>query len=252
MAVHTAQNSHAETDLSSCDTRSKIVESLLANGTSTAAQLAQHLKLTSAGVRRHLDELMKAGQIVEADAKPATAKRGRPARAFQLTAAGRQQFGHSYDALALDALRALKSVAGSDAVREVARQRVSSIMAEVVPAADTRQVPDVAESIADAFTDAGYEASVEYTAGNIQICNHHCPISSVVEEFPELCAAEQDIVSQLVGSHVQLLSRIPSGNCACTTNVPYPSAQQDPGSDRAVTGDLAGTHLLTREDHRHE
>jgi len=54
----------------------------------------------------------------------------------------------------------------------------------------------------------------------IQICQHHCPVSHVAAEFPELCEAEQQAISEVLGSHVQLLASIVNGDCACTTHVP--------------------------------
>ena len=54
----------------------------------------------------------------------------------------------------------------------------------------------------------------------LQICQHHCPVWNVASRFPELCAAEQEVVSEIVGTHVQRLATIAGGNCACTTNIP--------------------------------
>ena len=57
----------------------------------------------------------------------------------------------------------------------------------------------------------------------VQICQHHCPVSHVAEEFPELCEAEQQAFRQLLGTHVQRLATIANGDCACTTHVPLVS-----------------------------
>ncbi|NKW38462.1 hypothetical protein GS935_16820, partial [Rhodococcus hoagii] len=54
----------------------------------------------------------------------------------------------------------------------------------------------------------------------VQICQHHCPISHVAEEFPELCEAERAAFAELLGTHVQQLATIANGDCACTTHVP--------------------------------
>ena len=57
----------------------------------------------------------------------------------------------------------------------------------------------------------------------VQICQHHCPVSHVAEEFPELCEAEQQAMSEVLGTHVQRLATIVNGDCACTTHVPLSS-----------------------------
>jgi predicted ArsR family transcriptional regulator len=54
----------------------------------------------------------------------------------------------------------------------------------------------------------------------VQICQHHCPVSHVAEEFPELCDAEREAFAEVLGTHVQRLATIVNGDCACTTHVP--------------------------------
>ncbi|MBO0884890.1 MAG: transcriptional regulator, partial [Mycobacterium sp.] len=54
----------------------------------------------------------------------------------------------------------------------------------------------------------------------VQICQHHCPVSHVAEEFPELCVTEQQAMAEVLGTHVQRLATIVNGDCACTTHVP--------------------------------
>jgi predicted ArsR family transcriptional regulator len=45
-------------------------------------------------------------------------------------------------------------------------------------------------------------------------------VSHVAEEFPELCEAERQAMSEVLGTHVQRLATIVNGDCACTTHVP--------------------------------
>jgi predicted ArsR family transcriptional regulator len=58
----------------------------------------------------------------------------------------------------------------------------------------------------------------------VQICQHHCPVSHVAEEFPELCEAEQQAMAEVLGTHVQRLATIANGDFACTTHVPLSPA----------------------------
>jgi predicted ArsR family transcriptional regulator len=77
-----------------------------------------------------------------------------------------------------------------------------------------------AEEIAEAFTDAGFAATTRKVGAGVQICQHHCPVSHVAEEFPQLCEAELEAFRDLLGTHVQRLATIANGDCACTTHVP--------------------------------
>lgn len=211
-------------------TRRAIVRLLLESGSITAAEIGDQLGLTAAGVRRHLDALIEAG---EAESTAAAAwqqvGRGRPAKRYRLTPAGRAKLDHAYDDLAAAAMRQLREIGGEEAVQAFARQRIDAILTDV-PAADSAADDDVeatAERIATALTKAGYVASTTQVGGpihGVQICQHHCPVSHVAEEFPELCEAEQQAMAEVLGTHVQRLATIVNGDCACTTHVPLTQA----------------------------
>lgn len=207
-------------------TRREIVRLLLESGSITAAEIGQRLGISAAGVRRHLDALVEDG---DAEANPAAAwqqvGRGRPAKRYRLTPAGRAKLEHTYDDLASAAMRQLREIGGDEAVRTFARRRIDTILAGV-PVADADDVPAVetaADQVADALSQAGYATTTTRVGGplqGIQICQHHCPVSHVAEEFPELCEAEQQAISEVLGTHVQRLASIVNGDCACTTHVP--------------------------------
>jgi predicted ArsR family transcriptional regulator len=77
--------------------------------------------------------------------------------------------------------------------------------------------------LAKLLSQDGFAASVqEAPGGTVQLCEHHCPMAHVAEEFPEFCEAEQAAFSQLLGVHTVRLSTIASGANICTTHVPGP------------------------------
>ncbi|WP_242455954.1 metalloregulator ArsR/SmtB family transcription factor [Mycolicibacterium sp. P1-18] len=202
-------------------TRRAIVQ-LLLEGPTTAGDVGERLGISAAGVRRHLDALVDGG-----DAESVAAAswqhhgRGRPAKRYRLTAAGRAKLDHAYDDLAVAAMRQLREVGGDDAIRTFARRRIDTILAGVTPGAG--DVVRGADRVASALTEAGYATTTTRVTGpidGVQICQHHCPVSHVAEEFPELCEAEREAFSDILGTHVQRLATIVNGDCACTTHVP--------------------------------
>ncbi|GED98074.1 helix-turn-helix transcriptional regulator [Gordonia crocea] len=205
-------------------TRQAVVELLGADGPLTAGDIADRLGISPAGVRRHLDALLATGDVETAQTGQGFGGgqrgRGRPAKWFQLTAAGRGKLRHAYDDLASAALRALRSAGGDDAIAAFAHERIERVTAEVVPAADADAVPDTIEQIASALTGAGYAANTRAVGSGVQICQHHCPVAHVAAEFPELCEAETQRFTELLGTHVQRLATIANGDCACTTHIP--------------------------------
>lgn len=211
-------------------TRRAIVGLLLESGSITAADIGRRLGISAAGIRRHLDALVEDG---DAEANPAAAwqhaGRGRPAKRYRLTPAGRAKLEHAYDDLASAAMRQLREIGGDEAVRTFARRRIDTILAGIEPAdsGETAVVAETADRVADALTRAGYATTANQVGGpirGIEICQHHCPVSHVAEEFPELCEAERQAMSEILGTHVQRLASIVNGDCACTTNVPLNQA----------------------------
>lgn len=219
-------------------TRAAIVRLLLEEGPITATAIGRALGLAPAGVRRHLDALIESGQARAGRSAPWQQKgRGRPAKQYQLTAAGRGMLGHAYDDLAGAAIRQLREIGGEEAVTAFARKRARTLVDGIEalpaqrtdPAADTAAAGDEAtrsgtaakaEEIATALSGAGFAASTRRVGAGVQICQHHCPVSHVAEEFPELCEAELEVFREVLGTHVQRLATIANGDCACTTHVP--------------------------------
>jgi len=214
-------------------TRDRVARTLLESGPMTATALAAGLTLTTAAVRRHLDALLAEGLIEErAPRGKAPRGRGRPARLFALTETGRDTFDQAYDDLAAGALRFLADSGGREAVAAFARQRVSELEARYRPLVDAAPAGGRTEALAKALTADGYAATAvpagtQPSAGE-QLCQHHCPVAHVAEQFPELCEAETEVFAALLGTHVQRLATIAHGDGVCTTYVPrttQPAAQ---------------------------
>jgi len=203
-------------------TRQRVAQSILEHGPSTAAALAERLGLTAAAVRRHLDVLLDRGLLVAREQRIYGARgRGRPAKVFSLTDAGRADFYSAYDDIAIQALEFLAEQAGPAAVSKFAANRASTAEGryrDSLAAADPDLTP--AQALAGALTGDGYVASVRPSALGEQLCQHHCPVAHVAEEFPQLCEVETELFSRLLGVHVQRLATIAHGDGVCTTHIP--------------------------------
>jgi predicted ArsR family transcriptional regulator len=223
-------------------TRHEVARVLLEQGPMTAVVVAEQLGISPTAVRRHLDALLADGEAETRDASRRGPRgRGRPAKLFLLTEAGRARFGHAYDDLAVSAIRFLAEHAGEDAVRAFAERRVASLVEPHRAAITGSSDPATrAEALATALTREGYAASTRQVGApapgqnvGAQLCQHHCPVAHVAAEFPQLCEAETEAFAQLLGTHVQRLATIARGDSACTTHVPVPTghpAHPEPGS----------------------
>jgi predicted ArsR family transcriptional regulator len=204
---------------------------LLQRGPSTAADLACELGMTGAGIRKHLDVLTSAGYVHASERAPygpaalaGPRGRGRPARVFTLTAAGRAAFGAHEESLAVAALRYIANAQGSASVSGFAESLASEFATRHADISLAGSVAERAQALATALDADGFATVVAPGLGeSTQICQHNCPMGDVAMAYPEICDAETEAFSQLTGVHVTRLATIAKGSSVCTTLVPHSS-----------------------------
>jgi predicted ArsR family transcriptional regulator len=209
-------------------TRDRVARAVLEHGPVTAAEIACTLGLTPAAARRPLDALEDAGLVRAREPLPSAVRgRGRPARAYVLTDAGHASMTTAYDDLAASAIAYLAEQLGPEAIEGFAARRVADLEQRYAPVVEAAgdDVSGRAEALANALAEDGYAAStrpVTTPAGDVgaQLCQGHCPVQHVAERFPQLCDAETEVFSRLLGVHVQRLATLAGGAHVCTTHVP--------------------------------
>ncbi|WP_306326420.1 helix-turn-helix transcriptional regulator [Streptomyces venezuelae] len=219
-------------------TRNRVARSILDHGPSTVADLAGRLSLTQAAVRRHLDALV-AENVVEAREQRVygARTRGRPAKVFALTDCGRDAFDQSYDSLAVEALRWIERNAGGEAaVAAFARDRIEAQAGAYREAVESAEPDQRTEALAKALTADGYAATARNAPVGEQLCQHHCPVAHVAEQYPQLCEAETEFFSRLLGTHVQRLATIAHGDGVCTTFIPHGAPQTTESASASTAG----------------
>ncbi len=231
-------------------TRARVARAIGEDGPVTASDLARTLGLTPAAVRRHLDAMLADGLITERTPPVLRRRPGRPAKAFVLSAAGHAAMTNAYDDLAVSALRFVAARHGREAVRDFAAERGAGLerrdAAHVQSAGESTE--DRAGALAGALAADGYAATTRPVGGGtraraVQLCQGHCPVQHVAAEFPELCEAEAEAFSRLLGVHVQRLATLAQGAHVCTTHVPV-----RPGADRRDDGSRAEPPEHDRDD----
>ena len=187
----------------------------------TATQLAGLLGVTPVAVRRHLDLLEGEGLIV---ARPIhghePAGRGRPAKSYKITDAGRERFHHAYSALAAQAIAQILAATGPDGLDALAEAHFSPIEDAFGAALASNPAESPADALVAALDAGGYAAQLSQLKGGAQLCQHHCPVADIARLYPELCAIETTLIARILGSHVQRLATIAHGDGVCTINIP--------------------------------
>ena len=220
----------------------RVARALLAGGPQTATTLAADLHLTSTAIRRHLDTLVRDGHVSASfrapygpGARETRRGRGRPAKLFTITPAGRDALSDytsangAYDEIAREVLHYLKDVAGEQALSDFALARAKAAIAGYAQRMDS-PVHSLArvEQLARELSEDGFTANLtNVTPGGVQLCQHSCPVAHVAEEFPILCEAETKAFSEVLGVNVTRLATIAKGAGVCTTHVPVTTVQED-------------------------
>jgi len=155
-------------------TRDRVAQLLADCGAATAAQLGTELGLSPAAIRKHLDAMLADHQVEVREIRRSGPRgRGRPAKAFALTAAAREDLNsHFYDDIAASALRWIAANGGPGALSAFAAAQVETL--EQRCRAALREAGDDpvarAEALAEALTAEGYAASATAIASGGQLC----------------------------------------------------------------------------------
>lgn len=204
-------------------TRERVMALIMARGATTAADIATVLQITPAAVRRHLASLAEKGLVTTRERRSyGVRERGRPAKVYVPTDAGRADFAHAYDQLAVDVLDYLREHVGDQAVVDFARTRFAAVEQRYRSAMAEQPGATALEALTRVLSDDGFMAAVHPVRSGEQLCQHHCPVANVAAKFPELCVAEAEVFGRLLGSHVQRLATIAHGDGVCTLHVPHP------------------------------
>ena len=212
-------------------TRERVVRSVLVNGPSTAAALAERL---AADARRRTPPPRPAdrrghprGPRAPHHRRPRTRSAGQGVRADRggsRPASTRPTTTSPSRRSASSPRPGARRPSAQFADRRAAKieQRFHAVRRRPSPSSTP------AEALAQVFTAEGYAAAVRDSPVGEQLCQQHCPVSHVAHEFPELCEAETAAISRMLGRHVQRLATIAHGDGVCTTCIPDMVRQAPP------------------------
>ena len=189
----------------------------------TAGELAAQFGLTANALRRHLKELQLAGLVTY---RREVRGVGGPVYAFRLTENAERLFPQAYDEALSQALELVRTQFGSQAVVEIFLKRWQAVSDKVKPELDLLPLPERAQRLAALLTSLGYMA--EATGGETAtLREHNCTIRAVVEQFPEVCAAEERFIQDILGAGVTRQAHIAKGANCCEYCLAQPAALGD-------------------------
>jgi DeoR family suf operon transcriptional repressor len=212
-----------------------------AAGPLTAKELAEAFGLTPNGLRRHLDALETEELVTHTREVRGV---GAPVHAYQLTEQGQALFPQQYAAVLAAVLEAVREAGGSEAVRAVLRRQWTELVAGAKPRLAELPLAERAQLVAELRSSQGYMAEAEPAGpAAATLREHHCALREVAERFPELCAAEQELIEELLGVPVERTGHILGGCAACEYTV-REHLVREPATPGADAGACACTATL--------
>ena len=179
----------------------------------TAKELGARFQLTANALRRHLksledDELVAYRREVRGV--------GAPVYAYALTEVGEALFPQGYAPVLTAVLEAVRETQGPEGVVAVLRRHWSRLADDATARLAELPLGERAQLVAELRSSQGYMAEALVAEGDVAtIREHHCAIRDVAEQFPEVCAAEQELLERLLGVPVERTGHILGGCNVC-------------------------------------
>lgn len=197
----------------------------------TAKELAAKFSVSANAIRRHLKELEAEGLVMYSRENRGS---GAPTFAFQLSDDGEALFPTQYGEVLADVLERLARSGGREAVKEMFavrfREHAEKIRAELSDASLEEKV----QAVAGLLSDQGFMAAWSSEKGALTLAEHNCSVRAVAEAFPEICAAEEEFLSEVLQTEVKRNSHIPEGCNSCQYSISL--KPKSPGSTENLGG----------------
>ena len=194
-------------------TRGEILTALKMSQPLTAKELADKFGVTPNALRRHLKELENEG-IVRYQREIRGV--GGPVFAFSLTDAGEALFPRGYERALSEILDLVREQQGDEGIVQLFQRRWEEIARVARPELERLPVEQRATRLAELLTSLGYMAEARPVAGALPVLTeHNCAIRLIAERFPEVCAAEERFIADLLGAPVTRQAHIAKGANCC-------------------------------------
>jgi DeoR family suf operon transcriptional repressor len=178
----------------------------------TAKELAGRFGVSANAVRRHLKELESEGLVMFGREQRSM---GAPAFAYRLSEQGTALFPNGYQDALMALLEQIAEQGGREAVAALFESRyerlAERLKVELAAAPTARRLAVLAR----ALTEAGYMAEWRESDGTFHLEEHNCAMRGVVERWPEICAAEERFLREVLGAEVKRETHMVTGCNSC-------------------------------------
>jgi DeoR family suf operon transcriptional repressor len=197
----------------------------------SAKELAARLGLSLNAVRHHLKELEAEGVL---DYVREHRSVGAPAFAYRLSAQGQALFPRRYQETLTYILEHVAVRDGRTAAIAMLEAHLQGMAARLKVELAGLTPEQRVEAVTRLRSEDGYMAEWQSAGpGAATIREHNCAIHAIAERFPEICAAEERFMAEVLGAPVERRQHILSGCTACEYHVQFdtPRAPADAATE---------------------
>lgn len=188
--------------------RPAILDLLKVRGPLNAPALADLLDVNPTAVRQQLAVLQREG-LVSVSVERRTV--GRPTHIFALTEKAEALFPQAYGPFALSLLKQLARMDGREKVIRLFARRTRELVGEYRKRLAGLTTEQKMRELAKIREEEGYMAN----SNGQTLAEHHCPIATIAQEFPEVCQYEKRLFESALGMKLTRSEHIASGGRAC-------------------------------------
>ncbi len=206
--------------------RGDILLHLKRDGRASAKDLATSLGFSLNAVRHHLKELEAEGVVCYERAHHGV---GAPAHSYRLSSAGHGLFPDRSARTMADLLDHVVATEGRPAAVALLEAQYRALEQRLLADTAGMDPGERAQAIARVLHAEGYMATWEAADNGGLLTESNCPHRLIVEQFPELCAAEEAFLTHVFDAAVVRRSRIAGGCGTCTYRVAFEPAGNEAG-----------------------
>ncbi len=218
--------------------RKQILDILKERNQATVADLAIVMEMPAVSVRHHLD-ILQGDNLIRVERLDRSGGVGRPQQVYALTDDARRLFPNNFAALAGNLVRQIKQVLPPDQVECAFRNMAGELAREFACLPANEPIEERLQRVTEFLNQRGYLAHWQQDGDTqdylLQKCN--CPYSGVAAEHGELCAMDQSLIDQLMGSKCERTHSMAAGASSCTYRISA-TAQLNPNTHPTLQSTL--------------
>ena len=198
-------------------TRERILQTLRNNPRMTINDLAEAVGINAISVRHHLTSLQAEGLISAEEERHGV---GRPRLVYVLTEKGLERFPTNYLRLTSRLLDQLKETLPAPMVSRLFSQMADDLVEGQADRLANLSLEEKLDLIKELLSREGFGVEWERQGDAYHIKELTCPYYHIGQNHPEVCAVDQNVISNILSIPVEKIQCVLRGDAVCTYVIP--------------------------------